>query len=229
VVTPSLETTGLFALAALAVLLLPGPAVLYITALGLREGRTPALGAAVGLGIGNFMHVIAAAVGLSALLVSSALAFSVVKYIGAAYLIYLGIQTLRNRHAASEVVANVSRTTTLREFRRGIVVNTLNPKVAIFFLAFVPQFIDPERGSVALQVLMLGTLFALLGIVTDALYGITAGEFGIWLRGRKLVQQRIQTATGIVYILLGLLAAFSNLDRNEAAGTAGGADAADAR
>lgn len=219
-VFPSLETTGLFMLAGLTVLLIPGPAVMYITALGLREGRTPALGAAVGLGVGNFMHVIAAAVGLSALLLSSALAFTAVKYVGAAYLIYLGIQTLRNRHAVHDGV-EISRTTALREFRRGVVINTFNPKVAIFFLAFVPQFLRPERGGVAFQVLVLGLLFALLGILTDALYGVTAGEFGVWLRGRRAIQQRIQTVSGLTYIALGLLAAFANVDRSQT--TSGGA------
>jgi threonine/homoserine/homoserine lactone efflux protein len=105
----------------------------------------------------------------------------------------------------------------MREFRRGIVVNTLNPKVAIFFLAFMPAFVDPERGSVAVQVLLLGTLFAVLGTVTDALYGVTAGEFGVWLRGRQSIQRRIQTASGLTYIALGLLAAFSNVDRGDTA------------
>jgi len=213
-VFPSLETTGLFAIAALTLLLIPGPAVMYITALGLREGRMPALGAAVGLGLGNFVHVVAAAVGLSALLVSSALAFTAVKYVGAAYLIYLGIQTLRKR---GEVTGDVSvaRTTVRREFRRGVVVNALNPKVAIFFLAFVPQFLRPERGSVAFQVMVLGLLFVLLGIVTDAIYGVTAGQLGVWLRGRLAVQRRIQVVSGITYIALGLLAALTNVDRSQ--------------
>ncbi len=189
---------------------------MYITALGLRSGRGPALGAAAGLGVGNFVHVVAAAVGLSALLVSSALAFSVLKYLGAAYLIYLGIQTLRNRHAPAHESSGRG-TTARREFRRGVVVNTFNPKVAIFFLAFVPQFIDTDRGSVAVQVLMLGSLFALLGIVTDALYGLTAGELGVRIGRRASVQRRIQTASGIVYILLGLLAALSSVDRTGSA------------
>jgi threonine/homoserine/homoserine lactone efflux protein len=217
---PSLDTTALFAVAALTLLLIPGPAVMYITALGIREGRTPALAASVGLGLGNFVHVIAATLGISALLVSSALAFSAVKYLGAAYLIYLGIQTLRHRNEI-EAPAAAAGTTARREFRRGIVVNTLNPKVAIFFLAFVPQFIDPERGAVAAQVLMLGSLFVVLGIVTDALYGVSAGALGVWLRGRRSVQQRIRTASGIIYIALGLLAAVTSIDRSEAAEAAG--------
>jgi len=218
-VFPSLETTGLFAIAALTLLLIPGPAVMYITALGLREGRTPAMGAAIGLGLGNFVHVVAAAVGLSALLVSSALAFSAVKYAGAAYLIYLGIQTLRKRGEVKAEVA-ISGTTVLREFRRGVVVNALNPKVAIFFLAFVPQFLRPERGGVAFQVLILGLLFVLLGILTDAVYGVTAGQLGVWLRGRLAVQRRIQTASGLTYIALGVLAAIANVDRPQTSGAA---------
>lgn len=213
---PAPEAFLAFTIAGLTLLLIPGPAVMYITALGLREGRQPAVAAAVGLGIGNFMHVLAATLGLSALLMSSALAFSAVKYVGAAYLIYLGIQTLRNRSEPPGSVA-VVRTTARREFRRGIVVNTFNPKVAIFFLAFVPQFIDPNRSSVAVQVLLLGTWFVVLGIVTDAVYGITAGELGAWLRGREGVQRAIQKLSGVTYLVLGLFAAVSSVDRSEAA------------
>ena len=216
---PALEVFLAFTVAGLTLLLIPGPAVMYVTALGLREGRRTAGAAAVGLGIGNFVHVIAATLGLSALLVSSALAFSVVKYVGAAYLIYLGIQTLRQRGSARADVT-VARTTARREFRRGIVVNTFNPKVAIFFLAFVPQFIDAGRGMVAWQVLVLGTWFVVLGIVTDALYGVTAGELGSWLRGKQGVQQAIQQVSGCVYIMLGVLAALASTDRADAAARA---------
>lgn len=217
-VTPSLETTGLFAIAALTLLLLPGPAVMYITALGIREGRTPALAGAIGVGAGNFVHVIAATLGLSALLVSSALAFTAVKYAGAAYLVYLGIQTLRHRRESESLTAPTG-TSARRELRRGVVVNVLNPKVAIFFLAFMPQFINPERGSAAAQVFMLGSLFVVLGIVTDSMYAVSAGALGVWLRGRRSIRGRVQLASGVVYIALGLLAAVSNVDRaDEAAG-----------
>lgn len=218
---PAPEVFLAFTIAGLTLLLIPGPAVMYITALGLREGRQPALAAAVGLGIGNFNHVLAAALGLSALLVSSALAFCVVKYVGAAYLIYLGIQTLRKPAQQADGEMEIARTTALREFRRGIVVNTFNPKVAIFFLAFVPQFIDPNRGSVAGQVLLLGAWFVVLGILTDALYGITAGELGSWMRGRHGVQRAIQNLSGITFIVLGVVSAVASTDRVSAAARAG--------
>jgi threonine/homoserine/homoserine lactone efflux protein len=220
VVTPSLETTALFAVAALTLLLIPGPAVMYITALGIREGRTPALAGAIGVGVGNFVHVIAATLGLSALLVSSALAFTAVKYVGAAYLVYLGVQALRHR-GESEAAWTSTRTSSRREFRRGVMVNVLNPKVAIFFLAFVPQFIDPERGSVAAQVFMLGSMFVVLGIITDSIYAVSAGALGVWLRGRRTVRERIHVASGLVYIALGLLAVITNVDRSEQAEAAG--------
>ena len=213
---PTQDAFLTFTLAGLTLLLIPGPAVMYITALGLREGRGPASAAAVGLGVGNFAHVIAAALGISALLVSSALAFSVVKYVGAAYLIYIGVQTLRRRGDVQAAVDVAARTTAWREFRRGIVVNTFNPKVAIFFLAFVPQFIDPERGAVAGQVLLLGAWFVVLGIVTDTLYGVSAGELGGWLREKRGVQRGLQTLSGFVYIVLGLLAALVSTDRASA-------------
>ena len=215
---PSTEAFLAFTVAGLTLLLIPGPAVMYITALGLREGRQTAIAAAGGLGIGNFTHVIAAALGLSALVVSSAVAFSVVKYIGAAYLIYLGIQTLRGGGTPGET-ADHGSTSAIREFRRGIVVNTFNPKVAVFFLAFVPQFIDPNRGAVWTQVLLLGVWFSLLGIVTDALYGVTAGELGVWIRGRREFQRTINRLSGWVYIALGVIAAVASTDRS-AAGSA---------
>ena len=209
---PSTEAFLAFTVAGLTLLLIPGPAVMYITALGLRAGRRTAIAAASGLGIGNFTHVLAAALGLSALLVSSALAFSVVKYIGAAYLIYLGIQTLRNDDRPGETAETLD-TSAIREFRRGIVVNTFNPKVAVFFLAFVPQFINPDRGAVWSQVLILGAWFSVLGVVTDALYGVTAGEIGVWIRGRRGFQRAITSVSGGIYILLGLIAAITSTDR----------------
>ncbi len=213
---PAPEAFLAFTLAGLTLLLIPGPAVLYITTLGLREGRQPAVGAAVGLGVGNFVHVVAATLGISALLVSSALAFSVVKYAGAAYLIYLGIQALRKPVTVSADVTP-ERTTARREFRRGIIVNTFNPKVAIFFLAFVPQFIDPGRGAVASQVFLLGAWFVVIGIVTDTLYGVTAGELGAWLRAREGVQWFIAKLSGVTYIALGVVAAVASSERSSAA------------
>lgn len=215
-VTPSLEAFGAFTLAGLTLLLIPGPAVMYITALGLREGRGPAISAAVGLGFGNFMHVLAATVGLSALLLSSAVAFTAVKYLGAAYLIYLGIQTLRQRSTTGDSI-EIARTNAAREFRRGFIVNTFNPKVAVFFLAFVPQFINPARGSVAVQVLILGVWFVVLGIATDALYGVTAGELGSWFRNRSGVRDTFRKFSGFVYISLGVFSALLSVDRSEAA------------
>lgn len=220
---PSSEAFLAFTIASLTLLLIPGPAVMYITALGLREGRRPATAAAVGLGIGNFVHAMAAALGLSALLVSSALAFTVVKYVGAAYLIYLGIQALRKRDEVASGVGSVAAgTTAAREFRRGIVVNVFNPKVAIFFLAFVPQFIDPGRGSVAGQVFFLGVWFVALGITTDAIYGATAGELGVWMRARPGIQRAINKLSGCIYILLGVLSALASTDRSNASARVAG-------
>lgn len=128
----------------------------------------------MGIAVGSLVHTAAAAVGLSALLMSSAVAFSTVKYLGAAYLIYLGVQKLR-REEPFELSGDAPRVKLNRIFAQGIVVNVLNPKAALFFFAFLPQFVDPNRGQVAAQILFLGVLFALLGVTTDTFWALTAG------------------------------------------------------
>ncbi|HSD83688.1 MAG TPA: LysE family translocator, partial [Anaerolineae bacterium] len=146
----NLPNLPVFLLAALILLLTPGPAVLYIVARSLDQGRLAGLVSVLSIEVGNSVHVLAAALGLSALLLSSALAFSVVKYLGAAYLIYLGLRRLLSRDAA-QPTATLQRQSLRRIFRQGVVVAVLNPKTALFFLAFLPQFVDPARGSAAAQ------------------------------------------------------------------------------
>ncbi len=144
-------------------LAIPGPAVLYVTSRTIGLGRSAGLVSALGIGVGTLVHVAAAAVGLSALLMSSAAAFSAVKYLGAAYLIYLGVQKLR-REEYLDPSQEAPRVKLSRVFGQGIIVNILNPKTALFFFAFLPQFVDASRGNVALQILFLGTLFAGMGV-----------------------------------------------------------------
>ena len=201
---PSIESLIAFGIASLALLVIPGPAVLYIINRSVTDGRNVALAAVAGLEIGNFMHVIAATVGLSAVIAASATAFLIVKWIGAGYLVYIGIRTLIKRPQA--VTQASDQMTRRRAFTQGIVVNTFNPKVALFFLSFLPQFIDANRGSAALQSLILGTTFVILGSVSDSLFALLASALrGTLLRGKSLpfVQRYV---AGTVFIALGAIA-----------------------
>jgi hypothetical protein len=202
---PTLDSIVAFAIASLALLVIPGPAVLYVINRSIADGRSTALAAVAGLEIGNFMHVVAATLGLSAVIAASATAFGVVKWIGAGYLIYTGIRTLSRKPAAfNEEQKTLSRR---KSFTQGIFVNTFNPKVALFFLSFLPQFIDTEKGSAAVQSLILGSTFVLLGMCSDGLYAILASALrGPLLRGKSLpfVQRYV---AGSVFVLLGVIAA----------------------
>lgn len=211
---PNLATLPVFLVAALVLLLTPGPAVLYIVARSLDQGRLAGLVSVLSVEVGNFFHVLAATLGLSALLVSSALAFSVVKYLGAAYLVYLGVRLLLAREAAATEV-RVQRQSLRRIFGQGVLVAALNPKTALFFLAFLPQFVEPARGAVAVQFLVLGCIFVLMAVVTDSLYALLAGTAGQWLKGgrgaRTLRAERY--VVGSVYIGLGVSAALAPISR----------------
>ena len=194
-----------FAIASLALLVITGPAVLYVINRSNSDGRSTALAAVAGLEIGNFMHVIAATVGLSAVIAASATAFGVVKWIGACYLIYIGLRTVSRKPASfNQEQKSLPRR---KSFTQGIVVNTFNPKVALFFLSFLPQFIDTEKGSAALQSLILGSLFVAIGLCTDGLYAFLASALrSTLLRGKSLpfVQRYV---AGSVFVLLGVIAA----------------------
>ncbi|CAG1010482.1 partial Homoserine/homoserine lactone efflux protein, partial [Anaerolineales bacterium] len=160
-----------FMLAALALLLVPGPAVLYITARSASQGRMAGFVSVLAIETANFLQAVAAALGLSAILLSSALAFDVVKYLGAAYLIYLGIRKLLTQDNQSEG-GQLKKESLQRIYWQGFVVNILNPKTALFFFAFLPQFVDPGRGNVTMQTLLLGVIFVSMAIVTDSLYAL---------------------------------------------------------
>ncbi len=203
-----MKTLPLFLTASLVLLLTPGPAVLYIVTRSIDQGRKAGFASVLGIETANFFHVIAAALGLSAILLSSALAFNVVKFLGAAYLVYLGIRKLmtKDETQASESTEPKS----LRHiFSQGVVVNVLNPKVALFFFAFLPQFVDSSRGSVSLQVLLLGLMFVLMAITTDSIYALSAGTMGHWLRGSARFQRIQRYVSGTIYIGLGLTTALS--------------------
>ena len=204
VVFPDSTSLWLFAVAALALLAIPGPAVLYIVVQSAEQGRRVGLASVLGVHLGTLVHVAAAAAGLSALIVTSAVAFSVVKYAGAAYLVYLGVRKLLERDAP--VVHAERRETLRRAFVRGAVVNVLNPKTALFFLAFLPQFVDADRGGVWSQAVVLGLAFVVLGMITDSLSALAAGTVGSLLRRRR---RAMRYGSGLVYIGLGATAALT--------------------
>ena len=204
VVFPDSTSMWLFGLAALALLVIPGPAVLYIVFQSAEQGRRVGLASVAGVHLGTLVHVAAASAGLSALIVASSLAFSVVKYAGAAYLVYLGIRKLLQRDPETQVERK--REPLRRAFVRGMIVNALNPKTALFFLAFLPQFIAPDRGGVWSQALVLGFVFVGLGLITDSLYALAAGTVGGLLRRRR---NTVRYGSGLVFIALGATAAFA--------------------
>jgi threonine/homoserine/homoserine lactone efflux protein len=161
--------------------------------------------------VGGLVHVVFAAVGLSAILVSSAAAFTVVKWLGAAYLVYLGLQRILARDEESAAV-RVEREPLSRVFSQGVVVNVLNPKTALFFLAFLPQFVDPSRGVVPAQIALLGITFVVLALCTDGLYALLSGSAADWLRRRNenpRIRRGQRYVSGGVYIALGAATAVS--------------------
>ena len=212
---PDAAAIAAFAAASFALLVIPGPAVIYIVNRSVADGREVGLAAVAGIEIGNLVHVVATAAGLSAVLAASAVAFTAVKWLGAGYLVFVGIQTLRRR---PDPVDRDRRHISLgRAFRQGIVVNTLNPKVALFFLSFLPQFIDPDRGAAGMQALVLGLVFVAIGCVTDGTYALTASAFReVLLRGRGLAFVQRYVA-GTVFIALGVLAATTHPAQADAA------------
>jgi threonine/homoserine/homoserine lactone efflux protein len=205
---PDLSTLIIFMTASLLLLITPGPAVLYIVTRSIDQGRVAGIVSALGIGTGTMVHVVAASLGLSAILVSSALAYSVVKYLGAAYLIYLGIRTFRARSALEQPALNGPKSLA-RIFRQGVVVNILNPKVALFFFAFLPQFVDPDGGTVGVQVLFLGLLFVTMGIISDSVYALLAGTAGQWLKSSAAFLRGQRVFAGTIYVALGLATALS--------------------
>jgi threonine/homoserine/homoserine lactone efflux protein len=185
-------------------LLIPGPSVLYVVFQSAEQGRRVGLASVAGIHLGSLVHVAAASAGLSALIVASSVAFSVVKYAGAAYLIYLGIRKLRERDVDTQVERK--REPLRRAVVRGLIVNVLNPKTALFFLAFLPQFVAPDRGGVWSQVLVLGFVFVGLGLITDSLYALAGGTVGGLLRRRR---NAVRYGSGFVFIALGATAALA--------------------
>jgi threonine/homoserine/homoserine lactone efflux protein len=203
---PSLSTYALFIATALALLAIPGPAVLYVVGRSIDQGRTAGLASVLGITTGTIVHITAATVGLSSLVLASKVAFDAVRYVGAAYLVLLGIRRLLTR--TQEEAAGVRPPRTLRRlYTQGIVVNLLNPKAIVFIFAFIPQFVDVGAGHAWLQILLLGLTFAGLGLMSDSLYAIVAGTVADRLRGTPLVARVERWFGGTVLIGLGVASA----------------------
>ncbi len=202
----------IFLLAALGLLLVPGPAVMYIVTRSAAHGRKAGFASVLGVEVASLIHSMAAALGLSALLLASALAFQVVKYAGAAYLVYLGIRTLLSRD--EEGSGTVNGDAKLGQlFAKGLVVNLLNPKTALFFYAFLPQFVDPGKGAVQAQIFMLGILFALLATCTDGLYSLLASSVGKMLFKSTRIRRARRYVSAGIYMALGVAAAVSGVEK----------------
>ena len=205
---PDLLTLVLFVSATLVLVIPPGPAVLYIVARSIDQGRLAGIVATLGISTGTLFHIAAAAFGVSALLMSSVLLFNALKYLGAAYLVYLGVSKFLEREAA--VGPEIRQSPHLGQvYRQGIVVNLLNPKTSLFFFAFLPQFVDVGQGAVAVQILLLGALFVAIACICDGLWAVLAGTVRPWIRGntRYLKVQRV--LTGCIYVGLGLVTALT--------------------
>src|SRR5215218_3874290 len=211
---PDASTFALFVAAALVLLIVPGPSVLYIVARSVEGGRTAGLVSVLGVQTGALVHIAFAALGISAILASSAVAFSVVKWLGAAYLVWLGLKRIFGRDEGENEVA-VEPARLSRVFSQGVIVNILNPKTALFFLAFLPQFVDPARGAAWTQILLLGATFVILALCSDGLYALLSGTASGWLQ-RKVkgtaFRRGQRFVSGGILIALGAVAAVSGKD-----------------
>jgi threonine/homoserine/homoserine lactone efflux protein len=201
-----LSQLWLFVFACFTLLIVPGPSVLYIVARGIDQGRLAALVSVLGISVGTLCHTVAAALGVSALVVTSTLAFQILKYLGAAYLIYLGIRKLLVSDKVALIQVNPSRSLK-RIFWQGILVNVLNPKTTLFFFAFLPQFVDPSQPAVPLQILLLGLILMIMGLINDCFYAVLSGSIGYWLSNHAQVFQKLRYLTGSIYISLGMTTA----------------------
>ena len=203
---PDVGTLLVFSAAALALIVVPGPAVLYIVSQSIDRGRLAGFVSALGIAVGALVHVCAAAIGLSSILVSSATAFNVVKYAGAAYLIGMGLWTILSRRDADPAAVQTERRLR-RRFGQGVVVNILNPKTALFFFAFLPQFVDPDQGAAAVQIVVLGLIFVLIAVISDSVWALAAGAASARLRASRRFLSVQRYVSGSVFVGLGALTA----------------------
>ena len=210
-VMPDASTLLIFAGASLALLAVPGPAVIYLVARSVDQGRRAGLISMLGVETGTFIYALAAAAGLTGMIAASETGFTVLRFAGAAYLVALGVQRLRTGPGSTKP-ATAGRS---RWYLRGLLVQLLNPKIAVFFLAFLPQFVASARGHVAAQTLVLGTLFTALAVASDGAYVLVAGAMRTRLSGIRRSERRLARLSGGIYIGLGVAAALSGPARTQ--------------
>ena len=202
---PEASTILAFITAALILLIIPGPAVLYIITRSTEQGTKAGLISVCGIQAGTLVHAFAASLGVSAILMASAMAFALLKYAGAGYLIYLGLKKIFGKQQTEEQKQLKVQQSMKAIFWQGMVVNVLNPKCALFLFSFLPHFINPATGNVTGQVLFFGLLFTLLAFMTDGFYALLAGRMGKYLKGNSYYLKLEAYISGIIYIFLGLL------------------------
>ncbi|MBO2456596.1 LysE family translocator [Actinomadura violacea] len=191
-----------FLLTSLIAMIVPGPDMLFVLGCGMRGGPRAGLLATAGVATSEAVHVAVAAAGLTALFAAVPIAFTTVRLIGAAYLVFLGVQTIRHRNDPDD--APTAPPSNRRAYFNGLATNLLNPKMVTFTIAFLPQFIDPEMGRVWLQFAFLGTILIALEFLVDGTVGVLAGRIGEWLGRRRTARRRLDVATGSLFIGLGL-------------------------
>lgn len=206
---PSFETLMIFTTAAIAITLVPGPSMLYVASRSIVHGRTAGIWSALGLATGLFIHTVSASLGLSAILVYFPPVFFIIKYLGAAYLIYLGIQMLRTNKRSPLSREKIPELNHVRVYGQGVITEILNPKTALFFLSFLPQFIDPVQGSSTTQMMILGGILVFTALVADLFIAISGGALSRSMLAQPLVQKIQNWLAGTVLIALGLRLAIS--------------------
>ena len=199
---PPVDTLAVFLAAGLALNLTPGPDMLYVATRGAGEGRAAGIASALGIWAGCFFHIGALALGLAALMARVPAAYQAVQVAGACYLVYLGARAILRPEALAPAAA-LEPAALATIFRQGLVINVLNPKVALFFLAFLPQFVDPARGSATAQIVVLGLLFNTTGTLVNLGVAVLASRATVWLRARQQASLHLQRLTGLVLLLLG--------------------------
>lgn len=204
---PPADSLTFFITTALLLLVIPGPSVLYIVACSVDQGWRAGLASASGIASGLIVHVLAATVGLSALMVRSQAACALVKYLGAAYLVFLGIKKFRERPMPDNRFVDMQRSALRPMYAQGVVVQVLNPDTAMFFFAFLPQFVAPARGNVNMQFFVLGMLFTGMGLLNYSAWALAAGSAARWLRHNQAFLRNRHCVLGMIYLGLGLAAA----------------------
>lgn len=211
-IIPEVNQIGYFLIAAFVLLVVPGPAVLFIVAKSIQHGQKAGLVSVIGIGLGGIVHVIFAALGLSAILFASTYAFMLIKYLGAFYLLYLGLKSFFSKTTSDPTNSNAvnKKQSYHKILLDGFIVNVFNPKTAIFFMAFLPHFVSLEKGGIGSQIIFLGVLFILLAVLSDSLYVLLSSKLSKLLSGSSKFTKVRNYTTGVLYFFLGLITLFTD-------------------